>query len=37
MRGFRVTDMDHIVLNVKDIDRSLKFYTEIIGLDGRTS
>jgi len=34
MRGFRVTDMDHIVLNVKDIDRSLKFYTEVIGLEG---
>ncbi|HTF91925.1 MAG TPA: VOC family protein, partial [Verrucomicrobiae bacterium] len=34
MRGFRVTELDHIVLNVKDIDRSLKFYTEVIGLEG---
>jgi len=34
MRPFKVTEMDHIVLNVKDIDRSLAFYTEVLGLDG---
>ena len=34
MRGFRVTELDHIVLNVKEIDRSLKFYTDVIGLEG---
>jgi catechol 2,3-dioxygenase-like lactoylglutathione lyase family enzyme len=28
----RVGQMDHIVLNVRDIDRSLRFYTEVIGL-----
>ena len=26
--------MDHIVLNVSDIERSLAFYTEILGLKG---
>jgi catechol 2,3-dioxygenase-like lactoylglutathione lyase family enzyme len=25
---------DHIVLNVADIDRSLNFYTEVLGLPG---
>lgn len=29
-----LTALDHIVLNVGDIDRSLKFYTEILGLAG---
>jgi glyoxylase I family protein len=28
----QITGMDHIVLNVSDIDRSLQFYTEILGL-----
>jgi catechol 2,3-dioxygenase-like lactoylglutathione lyase family enzyme len=32
MDRIRITELDHIVLNVEDIDRSLKFYTEILGL-----
>jgi catechol 2,3-dioxygenase-like lactoylglutathione lyase family enzyme len=34
MARLNVTAMDHIVLNVGDIDRSLAFYTEILGLKG---
>ena len=30
----RVTAMDHIVLNVADIDCSLDFYTQVLGLKG---
>ena len=33
MKRIRVTELDHIVLNVRDIDRSLKFYTETLGLE----
>jgi catechol 2,3-dioxygenase-like lactoylglutathione lyase family enzyme len=29
----KITELDHIVLNVKDIDRSLAFYTGVLGLD----
>ncbi|MSQ26839.1 MAG: VOC family virulence protein [Dehalococcoidia bacterium] len=29
---FQITEMDHIVLNVADIDRSLAFYTNVLGL-----
>ena len=32
MDRINVTELDHIVLNVADIDRSLKFYTEVLGL-----
>ena len=32
MDRIRVTELDHIVLNVGDINRSLKFYTEDLGL-----
>ncbi len=32
MDQITVTELDHIVLNVRDIDRSVKFYTEILGL-----
>ena len=32
MKRIRVQELDHIVLNVRDIDRSLKFYTETLGL-----
>lgn len=32
MKQIRVTELDHIVLNVRDIDRSLKFYSETLGL-----
>ena len=34
MKRIKVTALDHIVLNVKDIDRSLEFYTGVLGLDG---
>ena len=29
----QVTEMDHIVLRVQDVDRSLAFYTDVIGLE----
>ena len=32
MERIKVTELDHIVLNVGDIHRSLKFYTEVLGL-----
>jgi len=32
MKPIRVQALDHIVLNVRDIDRSLSFYTGILGL-----
>ena len=32
MRKVKIIELDHIVLNVRDIDRSLKFYTETLGL-----
>jgi len=34
MPRINITELDHIVLNVSDIDRSLQFYTEILGLRG---
>jgi catechol 2,3-dioxygenase-like lactoylglutathione lyase family enzyme len=34
MKPIRITGLDHIVLNVANIDRSLKFYTEALGLQG---
>ena len=34
MAGIKIIEMDHIVLNVSDIDRSLRFYTEVLGLKG---
>ena len=34
MKAIKITALDHIVLNVRDIDRSLKFYTEVLGLGG---
>jgi glyoxylase I family protein len=32
MSPIKITELDHIVLNVSEIERSLKFYTEILGL-----
>jgi glyoxylase I family protein len=32
MDRLRITELDHIVLNVSDIDRSVKFYTDVLGL-----
>jgi catechol 2,3-dioxygenase-like lactoylglutathione lyase family enzyme len=32
MERISITELDHIVLNVSDIDRSIKFYTEVLGL-----
>lgn len=34
MPPLKVTELDHIVLNVADIDRSLAFYMDILGLKG---
>ena len=34
MARIKITDLDHIVLNVGDIEQSLIFYTEILGLTG---
>ena len=34
MTPIKITELDHIVLNVKDIDRSLRFYTQVLGLSG---
>jgi catechol 2,3-dioxygenase-like lactoylglutathione lyase family enzyme len=34
MGKINIIELDHIVLNVSDIDRSLKFYTEVLGLKG---
>ncbi len=34
MSGIRIRELDHIVLNVSDTDRSLDFYTKILGLAG---
>jgi catechol 2,3-dioxygenase-like lactoylglutathione lyase family enzyme len=28
----KIREMDHIVLRVKDVDQSLRFYTEVLGL-----
>ena len=35
MARMRITEMDHIVLNVSDVERSLAFYTEVLGPEGR--
>lgn len=32
MTTLKITAMDHIVLNVADVERSLAFYTELLGL-----
>jgi catechol 2,3-dioxygenase-like lactoylglutathione lyase family enzyme len=32
MEKIKIIELDHIVLNVRDIDRSLIFYTETLGL-----
>lgn len=32
MEKIKIIELDHIVLNVRDIDRALKFYTETLGL-----
>ncbi len=34
MTGLRIIEMDHIVLNVADVERSLRFYTQVLGLKG---
>ena len=34
MARIKIIEMDHIVLNVSDIERSLTFYTEVLGLQG---
>ena len=28
----KITEMDHIVLRVKDVEESLRFYTEVLGM-----
>jgi glyoxylase I family protein len=32
MERIKVTELDHIVLNVSDIERSVTFYTDVLGL-----
>ena len=34
MTSLRIIEMDHIVLNVADVERSLLFYTQALGLKG---
>lgn len=34
MTPIKIIELDHIVLNVKEIDRSLTFYTQVLGLKG---
>ena len=34
MGKIKIIDLDHIVLNVGDVERSLRFYTEVLGLKG---
>ena len=34
MGKIKIIELDHIVLNVGNIDRSLTFYTEVLGLKG---
>jgi catechol 2,3-dioxygenase-like lactoylglutathione lyase family enzyme len=34
MTPIKITELDHIVLNVADVERSLKFYLEHLGLSG---
>ena len=34
MKSIKITELDHIVLNVTDIERSLAFYTQVLGLRG---
>lgn len=34
MAPIRVTELDHIVLNVADVERALAFYTDVLGLKG---
>jgi catechol 2,3-dioxygenase-like lactoylglutathione lyase family enzyme len=34
VRPVKITELDHIVLNVRDIDQSLAFYTQVLGLQG---
>jgi catechol 2,3-dioxygenase-like lactoylglutathione lyase family enzyme len=34
MGKIKIVDLDHIVLNVGDIERSLSFYTDVLGLKG---
>jgi len=34
MGKIKIIELDHIVLNVGDIERSLTFYTEVLGLKG---
>ena len=34
MAGIKIIEMDHIVLNVSDVERALAFYTEVLGLKG---
>ena len=34
MKSIKVKELDHIVLNVNDVDKTLEFYTGVLGLQG---
>ena len=34
MEKIKIFELDHIVLNVGDIESSLRFYTDVLGLKG---
>ena len=33
MKGFKITQLDHLVLTVKDIETSITFYTKVLGME----
>ena len=35
--NLKVTGINHVVLHVSDIDRSVRFYTEVLGFESRDS
>ena len=33
MKGFKITQLDHLVLTVKDIETSITFYKKVLGME----